>query len=202
MIWTSELGAWATRLVELAEVPSPLPWPRAWAILARAETRSEQEWARRLLWQYRLWSWVRGLGSDPRTCWNCGGRIDLDGPLDPRSRFCLTRCRKRAHRAKHASKPTPFEELLSRAEHQLALCEREIRDAERWLDRAYARRLRPPPPDLDRYENLPPLPSRCGSVCGVGVGCTHTAGGYCLYATRPESAPPMADEGPRLREVT
>ncbi len=55
----SDLAIWARRLEELAAFTSDLPWPKAWAVLAKAETRRDPLWGRGLFWNYRLWSWVR-----------------------------------------------------------------------------------------------------------------------------------------------
>jgi hypothetical protein len=196
----TDLGPWALRVEEMAGTRSPLDWPRAWALLARSETRRDFAWGHRVLWTFRYWSWVRALGADPRTCRVCAarivGRLDAEGVehVDPRSRYCTPACRKRALRHRQSGEPTPLDELLAVAAVRLAEIDRELADAQRWVERAKERRLRVPPPDLSRYENLPVVPGRCGR-CDTGAGCDHTGGGACLHALRPDTAPPPPSSG-------
>ncbi len=165
---------------------SGLAWPRAWAVVARSELRSGVAWGRGLLWRWRLWTWVNARLGDPNRCQACSGTITT---TDPRAKTCSNPCRQLALRCRKAGRPTPHEDLVELARAKLAEAEREIRDAERWLERTVKRKTSIPPPDLLQYDHLPDLPPRCGK-CEEGGQCNHTKG-LCLRI-RMEPRPPAA----------
>ena len=169
MIHLDLIGDAGLHQVELA--PGDL-----WVLLARAQLWESRQWLSRWLWRFRLASF---LSTAEGFCLCCGARISGWSRTD--TLYCPSKCRQKAYRARAADKLTPFAQVVVDAREELLGMQSDLDLYRRWYRTARSAAI--VPPDLLRIQHLPELPARCGRGCTRGVGCRHTDGGPCLFAS-------------------
>ena len=168
---------WFTRLHEAATFPVKASWDEVWPLLARAQVEPQRMGdVKQWLWSRRQMAWVCSLDGDGVTCRYCGERKPTPSRAD--RLFCSDACRVAAHQTAGRGQPWPLQRAVAAAERSLQILEEQQREAAAWLSETSPVGI--VPPDLAAYDNLPPMPDRCGGGCGGP--CRWTRGGPCLYA--------------------